>query len=93
MPTVFKDIIVSNEAGFHARPAMKFVDTANRFHSSVKVSRGGDEPCEADGKSIMSMLTLAAIQGTVLRIEAEGEDAQTALDALIELFDDQFGEK
>jgi phosphocarrier protein HPr len=92
MPTAFKDIVVEMEAGFHARPAMKFVDTANRFQSKVKVSRGGDEPCEADGKSIMSMLTLAAIQGTVLRIEADGEDAQNALNALAELFDDKFGE-
>jgi phosphotransferase system HPr (HPr) family protein len=93
MPTVFKDIVVSNENGFHARPAMSFVDVANRFQSRITLSKLGDDPCDADGKSIMSLLTLAATQGTSLRIKADGEDAQGALEALCELFEGHFGEK
>ena len=48
MPTVSREIVVSNKLGLHARPAMQFVDAANQFKSKVTVFKGGDEPCEAD---------------------------------------------
>ena len=93
MPTAAKDIIVSNKLGLHARPAMQFVDVANQFSASVMVKKGGEEPCEADGKSVMQMIILAATEGTPLRIEAEGDDAQAAVDKLAELFESKFGEE
>ena len=93
MPTAAKDIVVSNKLGLHARPAMQFVDVANQFSSSVMVKKGGDEPAEADGKSVMQMIILAATEGTPLRIEAEGDDAQAAVDTLADLFDKKFGEE
>lgn len=93
MPKAIKDIVVSNKLGLHARPAMQFVDTANGFSSDVVVIKGGEEPGEADGKSVMQMIILAAVEGTPLRIEADGEDAQPAVDALAELFDNKFGEE
>ena len=93
MPKVSRDIIVINSLGLHARPAMQFVDTANRFTSHVTVSKGGDEPYEADGKSVMQMIILAATQGTPLRILADGDDAQSAVDKLARLFEDKFGEE
>ena len=93
MPTASRDIVVSNKLGLHARPAMQFVDVANQFSSTVTVHKGGEEPCDADGKSVMQMIILAATEGTPLRIEAEGEDAQKAVDKLAELFEKKFGEE
>ena len=92
MPTVSREIVVSNSLGLHARPAMQFVDLANQFKSEIRVVKGGEEPAEADGKSVMQMIILAATEGTPMRIEAEGEDAQAAVDKLVELFESKFGE-
>lgn len=95
MPSAFREIVVSNKLGLHARPAMQFVDLANQFQSDIVVRREGDaevETVEADGKSVMQMLTLEAFAGTRLRISAEGPDAQPAVDKLVELFEQKFGE-
>jgi phosphocarrier protein len=93
MPTASKEILVSNKLGLHARPAMQFVDLANQFVSKITVFKGGDEPAEADGKSVMQMIILAATEGTPLRIEADGEDAETAVVKLADLFESKFGEE
>ena len=93
MPTASRDIVISNKLGLHARPAMQFVDLANAFSSQVTVSREGPEPIEVDGKSVMQMITLEATQGTLLRVKAEGEDAQVAVEKLAELFESKFGEE
>lgn len=93
MPTASKEVRVSNSRGFHARPAMQFADAANGFKSSVKVFKGGEEPGEADGKSVMQLIILAAVEGTPMRIEAEGEDAETAVIKLARLFETGFGEE
>jgi phosphocarrier protein HPr len=93
MATVYRDIVVSNKLGLHARPAMQFVDLANQFHSRISVHKGGEEPGDADGKSVMQMIILAATEGTPLRIEAEGDDAQAAVQKLAELFLSKFGEE
>ncbi len=92
MPTAIRDIVVSNEHGLHARPAMQFVDLANQFSSQISVAKGGEEPGEADGKSILQMISLAATKGTPFRITAEGEDAEMAVTKLVQLFVDKFGE-
>ena len=92
MPTASRELVVSNKLGLHARPAMQFVDLANQFQSKVTVFKGGEEPAEADGKSVMQMIILAATEGTPMRIAAEGEDAQAAVDKLAELFETKFGE-
>jgi phosphocarrier protein len=93
MPKATKEIVVSNSLGLHARPAMQFVDLANQFASKIMVYKGGDEPEEADGKSVMQMIILAATQGTPLRIEAEGDDADDAVKKLADLFESKFGEE
>jgi phosphocarrier protein HPr len=93
MPTACRDVTVQNSLGLHARPAMQFVDLANQFSAEIKVTKGGEEPGEADGKSVMQMIILAAVQGTPLKIEASGEDAETAVVKLAELFDQKFGEE
>ncbi len=93
MQKVSKEITVSNEMGLHARPAMQFVDAANQFNSKVTVFRDGDDPIEADGKSVMQMIILEAVKGVKLRIEAEGNDAEAAVKTLAELFESKFGEE
>ena len=93
MPTASKEITVLNELGLHARPAMQFVDLANQFKSDVKVVSFGEEPGEVDGKSVMQMMTLAAVEGTPLKIIADGEDADAAVKELAKLIEDKFGEE
>ena len=92
MPTASRDIVVLNKLGLHARPAMQFVDLANQFKSDIKVVKFGDEPGEADGKSVMQMIILAAMPGTKMRIDADGDDAEEAVQKLAKLFESKFGE-
>ena len=85
--------MIINKLGLHARPAMQFVDIANQFKSNVMVHKGGEEPAEADGKSVMQMIILAAEAGTPLRIDANGDDADEAVRQLAELVESKFGEE
>ena len=84
-----RQVQVKNRLGMHARAAVKFVQTANRFKSEVKVLKDGQE---ANGKSIMGLLTLVAAHGVVMIIACEGDDARPAVDALAALVDSGFGE-
>ena len=93
MPTASKEVVICNKQGLHTRPVMKFVDIASRFASEIKVHKGGDEPADADGKSVMQMIVLEATQGTPLTIEANGDDADEAVKQLAELFESKFGEE
>jgi phosphocarrier protein HPr len=82
-------VVIPNALGLHARAAARFVQTAARFVAQIRVSRGGRT---VDGKSLMGVLLLAASQGSLLQIDAEGPDAEAALDALAALVDAGFGE-
>ncbi len=93
MATVSRETKICNSLGLHARPAMQFVDVANQFASKVTVYTGGAEPAEADGKSVMQMIILAATEGTPMRIVAEGDDAEQAAAKLVELVEGKFGEE
>lgn len=84
-----REVQVRNRLGMHARAAVKFVQLANRFKSEVKVVKDGQE---ANGKSIMGLLTLVAAHGVVMTVVCEGDDAQPAVAALAELVDGGFGE-
>jgi phosphocarrier protein len=83
-------VTIRNKLGLHARAAVKFVNLANRFGASVKIVKDGDE---IDGKSILGILTLAATQGTSVRLVVAGKDEDAAMAALIGLIDDRFDEK
>jgi phosphocarrier protein HPr len=72
---------VQEELGLHARPAGRFVSLAGRFDSEVQVARDDDDEW-VSGRSVLSILSLAASQGTVLRLRAEGSDATEAVEAL-----------
>ena len=77
-----RTVVIGNPQGLHARPADLFVKLASRYESNIEVIKDGER---VDGKSILAILTLAAVQGTQLRIEATGPDAEAALEALADL--------
>jgi phosphotransferase system HPr (HPr) family protein len=77
MPT--REFTVTNKLGIHARPAAQFVKTASTFSSEIQVEKDDEQ---ADGKSIMGLMMLAAGHGSILIITTEGDDAEAALDAL-----------
>ncbi len=82
-------VTVPNAQGFHARPVMRFVDTAGQFQAEIRVRKGRQI---VDGKNPMDMMLLEATQGTQLEISAEGLDAAFAVDALVKLVESGFGE-
>ena len=84
-----RTVQIVNENGLHARPAAEIVKTASRFASEIMIGR---EDLEVNAKSIMGVMMLAAGQGTSVLIEADGADAQAALDSLVRLIADKFGE-
>jgi phosphocarrier protein len=84
------EVQVVNELGLHARAAARMVHLANSYRSTITVHKGDSR---VDGKSILGLLTLAASKGTKLKLSAEGEDADEALEALSELVRDRFGEE
>jgi phosphotransferase system HPr (HPr) family protein len=85
-----REVRIRNALGLHARAAARFVHTASRFRSRVTVTRNGKA---MDGKSILGILLLAASQGALLHVAAEGEDEAAAVDALASLVDSGFGEE
>jgi len=85
-----RTVTIRNKLGLHARAAVKFVNLSNRFSSSVKIVKDGDE---IDGKTILGILTLAATQGTSIRLLVSGKDEEAAMAALIELIGNRFDEK
>nr|WP_067298660.1 HPr family phosphocarrier protein [Marinobacterium profundum] len=84
-----KHVTIINKLGLHARAAAKLISTTGKFSSQIRIIKDGRE---VDGKSIMSVMMLAASKGTELLIRAEGEDEQAAIDAVSALIDDYFGE-
>ena len=88
--SVMRDVIVINAKGLHARPASLIAKAAALHTSEIKVIKGEEE---ADAKSVLSLLILAASEGTPLTLWAKGEDGMRALDALEELFLNRFGEE
>jgi len=85
-----QEVIIRNRLGLHARAAAKFVHTATRYSSHIKISRDGKT---MDGKSIMGILLLAAGAGTTVVISADGSDESDAIDALCTLVNGGFGEE
>jgi phosphocarrier protein len=79
-----REFMVRSELGLHARPAGRFVSTAARFRAEVMVARGEEW---VSGRSVLSLLSLAAAQGTRLRIRAVGDDAALAVEALGQLLE------
>jgi phosphotransferase system HPr (HPr) family protein len=83
------DVSIPNRLGLHARAAAKFVHVATRFKSQIRVARDNRI---IDGKSIMSILLLAAPCGASIRISADGPDESDAISELCKLVESGFGE-
>jgi len=86
---ISRDFTISNKLGLHARPSAQLTQTASRFAAEIHISRIGRR---VNAKSIMGVMMLAAGQGATVHVEAEGEDAEAALQAIGELIASGFGE-
>jgi len=84
-----ESIEIINKLGLHARASTKFTQTASQFKSEIWVEKNGRR---VNAKSIMGVMMLAAAQGTVILVEATGEDEQAAIEALKALINNFFGE-
>ena len=83
------NITIINKLGLHARAAAKLVSTTSAFSSKIKIEFNGKE---VDGKSIMSVMMLAASKGCELSIKVDGDDEATAMEAIITLINNRFDE-
>ncbi len=79
---------ILNKYGFHVRPSTQFMQMAQGFDADIKVEVDG---IAADGKSIMQLMALGAMQGAVVRITASGYDAPEAVNSLVNLVKSRFG--
>lgn len=86
---ITENITIINKLGLHARAAAKLVSTASQFSSRVQVYK---DTRQADAKSIMAVMMLAAAKGSELRLEIDGEDEQAALIAIQTLINNRFDE-
>ena len=84
-----RELAIRNRLGLHARAAAKFVQTASRFKSEIKIRKNGEE---VDGKSILGLLLLAASQGTAITVAVSGEDEEAAFAAVEGLVERKFDE-
>jgi phosphocarrier protein HPr len=84
-----RDIKVVNKLGLHARASAKLTQLASSFKSAVWISRNGRR---VNAKSIMGVMMLAAGLGSTVEIEVDGEDEDSAIEAVTKLFAERFGE-
>ncbi|MBK9128149.1 MAG: HPr family phosphocarrier protein [Phycisphaerales bacterium] len=84
-----REVVIPNKEGLHFRPIMQFVDLAQRYQAGLSVHC---DDRSADGRSPMEMLMLVAIQGSKVRVVADGADAQELVDAIVRLVESGFGE-
>lgn len=85
-----RTIRISNRAGVHARPSALLVQTTKNFKCNIYFEKGTDR---INAKSIMGIITLGATYGTEIKIIADGEDEEDAVEMLAKLFDSKFEEE
>ena len=85
-----RELPIINKRGLHARASAKFVQMAEKYDATIKVTRCGET---VNGDSIMGLLMLAAGPGTTIQVTCAGAQAKEALDALEHLLADKFGEE
>jgi phosphocarrier protein len=86
---ITREIVIVNKAGLHTRPAAALVKLASKFKSDFFIEKDG---IEVNAKSIISVMTLAAPQGTKLKLRFNGVDEEEAATQIVKLFEDGFGE-
>ena len=85
-----REVQIVNKKGLHARASAKFVQVAEQYDATIKVTRGNET---VGGTSIMGLMMLAASPGTKITIAVTGDDAEEAMNALCELVAGRFGEE
>ena len=84
-----KDVKVQNQVGLHARPATFFIQKANEFKSSIWVEK---EERRVNAKSLLGVLSLGIVGGTTIRVIADGQDEEAAVEALVKLVNSGFAD-
>ncbi len=85
---MIREVLLSHAPGLHARPCLAIVKLAGQFQSRLQIHHGRKI---ADARNMMDLLSLGAPSGTRLQLSAEGPDADKALNALADLFANNFG--
>ena len=89
MSPLAKAVLIENKRGLHARASAKFVNLASTLPAEIEVAKDGNAVC---GTSIMGLMMLGAAKGDTIEIRASGEGASDALQQLVALVEDRFGE-
>jgi phosphocarrier protein len=84
-----REVQITNQRGLHARASAKFVNLASQIDAKIEVEKDGHR---VTGTSIMGLMMLGAAMGDSIVIHVEGEDAEAALNQLVELVETKFGE-
>ena len=90
MTAVSREVRIAHKRGLHARASAKFVSMASELPASIEVEKDGSRVC---GTSIMGLMMLGAAMGDTIVIHSDGTDAALALQQLVELVEDRFGEE
>ena len=86
---ISKEVVINNQVGLHARPATFFIQKANEFKSSIWVEK---EDRRVNAKSLLGVLSLGIVKGTMVTLIADGADEEEAIDTLSALIDSDFSE-
>ncbi|AVX21186.1 MAG: HPr family phosphocarrier protein [Bacillota bacterium] len=86
-----REVELQNASGLHVRPAQLLIETAGRFTSRITVKTASGH--QADARSILGVMALGLSKGDKITIEAEGDDEQAAVEALVQLIESKFGEE
>jgi phosphocarrier protein HPr len=90
LTAVSREVEIVNKRGLHARASAKFVNRASEIEASIEVEKDGSRVC---GTSIMGLMMLGAAMGDSIVIHVEGDGAEAALDKLVALVEQRFGEE
>ena len=84
-----RDVVITNASGLHARPATFFIQKANGYKATIWVEKDNRR---VNAKSLLGVLSLGIVGGTSIRITADGNDEEAAVDALVALVESGFAE-
>ncbi len=90
MNAVSREIRITNKRGLHARASAKFVNLASEIDAKIDVEKDGNTVC---GTSIMGLMMLGAARGDLITIHVQGPYAEEALEKLVQLVEEKFGEE
>ena len=90
MTAVSREVRITNQRGLHARASAKIVNLASEIGCPIEVEKDSNKVC---GTSIMGLMMLGAAMGDTIVIHSDGTDADSALQQLVELVEDRFGEE